>query len=226
MPRILPLKWRKKNPIQYPEQITALPWLPQDILAEICLYLPPHELYNLSQVNRSIRAFLTSRSNAGFIWHRAMEDAVAEGTMPPLPPYLENHELAWARLVFSDYCSICFYTFTNPVPGMFVQWSFNSRMCSICIMSQIQKRLPRELKRHLKRQEWRELLPYIVFHTGDTPLYLSKEVTEFTREYLSLSTSQERADFLSRRRIRTAAVNRVSLLLIFSASCPLLFSLM
>ncbi|KAJ6534148.1 hypothetical protein B0H19DRAFT_440006 [Mycena capillaripes] len=89
---------------KYPYFIASLDLLPQDLLAEICQSLGPQELYNLSRTSKSIRTFLTSRSNAGFIWRQAFQEAVAEHSLPPCP-YTEC-ELRWAHLLFGRFCHV------------------------------------------------------------------------------------------------------------------------
>ncbi|KAF7355910.1 F-box domain-containing protein [Mycena venus] len=203
--------FRKRNilagkNLEYPEAIVALAWVPQDILAEICWNLGPQELYSLSRTCKSLRVFLTSRSNAGPIWHHAIQKAVADGSLPPPSPYVEC-ELRWAHLIFGNFCSICFIDFEDPVPGVGVLWQFNARYCSSCLPSQVQTRLPRELERCIPRHEWWGLFPHISQPRIHAPLYSSKQLSTFTKHYSSLRTSKDREAYMSWQRAQTLAIS-------------------
>ncbi|KAJ7608604.1 hypothetical protein DFH06DRAFT_191327 [Mycena polygramma] len=187
-----------------PVPLASLAWLPQDILAEICWYLGPQELYSLSRTCRSIRLFLTSRSNAGPIWREAFQDAVADDSLPHCP--FTQCELRWAHLLFGGFCSACFVDFGDPVPGVGVLWKFNARYCDSCFPSHFQKRLPHKLEKHLPRHEWGTLFPSIPHPSTETPLYWSNDIKSFTKEYSS-SPLAERDDCIARRRYRTDATN-------------------
>ncbi|KAJ7078783.1 hypothetical protein C8R44DRAFT_754788 [Mycena epipterygia] len=149
------------------------------------LNLGPQELYNLSQTNKSIRAFLTSRSNAGPIWRHAFGEAVADGDFPPPSPYIKC-ELQWAQL-------ICFSEFDYPIPVVNV-W--------------VQTRLPKELQRCLPRHDWWDLFPCAPENLSYPRVYSSREIKSFTKEYFSVKTIEDREDCVRRQRARTEAINK------------------
>ncbi|KAJ7728471.1 hypothetical protein B0H16DRAFT_1588746 [Mycena metata] len=188
----------------------SLPWLPQDILAVICMDLAPQELYNLSITNKSLRMFLTSRSNAAPIWRRAFEEAVADGSLPPPWPYM-TCEIQWAQLIFGGFCSNCLADFRGPVPGTDILWELNARYCPSCLPLQVQKRLPKELEKGVIRSCWWNLFPHASQPGTQIPIYSSEEIRKFTKEFTAISNFEERQECLNRLHERTVTVNKHAL---------------
>ncbi|KAJ7026618.1 hypothetical protein C8F04DRAFT_105506 [Mycena alexandri] len=188
----------------------SLPWLPQDILAVISIDLGPQDLYNLSITNKSLRIFLTSRSNAAPIWRRAFEEAVADGSLPPPWPYM-TCEIQWAQLVFGGFCSICLVDLRGPVPGTDILWELNARYCHSCLPFQVQKRLPKELEKGIVRSYWWNLFPHASQSGTQIPMYSSEEIRKFTEEFTSCSSFEEREACLNQLHPRTLAVNKHAL---------------
>ncbi|KAJ7486817.1 hypothetical protein FB451DRAFT_773894 [Mycena latifolia] len=194
----------RKSP-EYPESVASLPWLPQDILTEICVYLGPQELYSLCRATKCLRAFLTSRSNAGPIWGRAFEEAIADDSVPR-SPYLQS-ELQLAHLLFGNFCSICF---KDLPPGKNIYWPFNARYCASCFPLQVQTRLPQQLERRIPRHEWWGLFPFALQTPSQVPKYLWRDIRIFTREYLAVKTPEAREECVRRRRARTADIHNLA----------------
>ncbi|KAJ7727541.1 hypothetical protein DFH07DRAFT_999886 [Mycena maculata] len=175
--------------------------VPALLKPQICWDVGPQELYALSRTSKSLRTFLTSKSNAGPIWRRAFKIAVDEGCVPPTPPDM-TCELQWANILFGDFCFICLHG-----PGENICWAFNARYCKECFPFQVQKRLPNALARYLPRTEWRGLVPFVQAAAG-IPLYSSQEMRVFAKEYLSLHTEEECAEYVERQRQRTAVIQQ------------------
>ncbi|KAJ6540822.1 hypothetical protein DFH09DRAFT_63696 [Mycena vulgaris] len=200
---------RRSKPSEYPECLASLPWLPQDILAEICANMVPQDLYNLSRTTKSLRTFLTSRSNAGPIWRRAVAEAVADDSFPPLSPFIQP-ELQWTQFICGEFCLICGSEYNDPVPGMHIYWAFNARYCARCLPLQVQTRLPKRLEKCLPRHEWRNLFPCAPHPSTQAPLYSSWDIKVFTKQYFSLPTPDVREACVQRQRERTEAILSVN----------------
>ncbi|KAH9833536.1 uncharacterized protein C8Q71DRAFT_188731 [Rhodofomes roseus] len=95
--------------------------MPMDIVQEICLYLHPHDLLNLSRTTKSFHVFLMKRSSA-YLWKGSLKSV--EG-LPPCPKgWIEP---LWISLVFSPYCTEC-----GVGKATTVHWTFLARFCASC----------------------------------------------------------------------------------------------
>ncbi|KAJ7064340.1 hypothetical protein C8F01DRAFT_42232 [Mycena amicta] len=183
-----------------PRSEACLPLLPQDILSEVCAYLGPQELYNLSKTAKQLRIFLTSRSNAGPIWRRAFHRAVDADGLPRASPGVQC-DLQWAELLYGRSCSACLINLENPLQYTF--WPFNVRLCTNCFPSLVQRRLPPDLARRVRTEYWSGLFPSVSQTHTQTSLYLSREVETFKRRASSLTRDELEQFLIQQRQLTT-----------------------
>ncbi|RIA99430.1 hypothetical protein C1645_857139 [Glomus cerebriforme] len=144
--------------------------LPPEIFAEICAFLPPSDLFNLSQVCRKFHGYLCApnSSTTRQIWRESRLQFVPKEDIPR-PEGME--ETKYAELLMMERgCQIC-----KQVMRCKIYWEFEVRCCKECFFKKTVTELdnyPRELFNIMpyvnynnEKYYWIEQIDYAYFHS-------------------------------------------------------------